>query len=210
MDILFFGMFTGIIEEAGVIEKIKPTAKAIEMTVRAGVCGRGLKLGGSLAVNGCCLTATKISAHGKSKLVRFDLLQESWRLTNLQFARAGSLVNLERPLRANGELGGHFVSGHVDGLGKIIRWEKSGADHVLDIAAPPDVMRYVISKGSITVDGISLTVAAVQKRSFRIWIIPHTIAVTALCERKVGDAVNLEADLLGKYAEKFLAVRRRR
>jgi riboflavin synthase len=200
-------MFTGIVEETGVVEKIKPTTKAIEMTVRAGVCGRGLKLGASMAVNGCCLTAAKISARGKSKLIRFDLLQESWRLTNLQFTRPGSLVNLERSLRANGELGGHFVSGHVDGLGKIIRWERAGKDHVLDLAAPPDVLRYVVHKGSITVDGISLTVAAVRKKSFRVWIIPHTFETTALRERNVGDAVNLEADLLGKYVEKFLAAR---
>ena len=200
-------MFTGIIEEAGVIEKIKPTKKSIEMIVRADVCGRGLKLGASVAVNGCCLTATKISARGKSKLIQFDLLQESWQRTNFQFAKPGSLVNLERSLRANGELGGHFVSGHVDGLGKIIRWERAGKDHVLDIAAPSDVLRYVVHKGSITVDGISLTLAAVQKKNFRIWIIPHTFAMTALRERKVGDAVNLEADLLGKYVEKFLSAR---
>ena len=200
-------MFTGIVEEAGVIEKIKPTARAMEMTVRAGVCGRGLKPGASVAVNGCCLTATKIVARGKSKLIRFDLLQESWQRTNFQFARPGSLVNLERSLRADGELGGHFVSGHVDGLGKIIRWERAGKDHVLDIAAPADVMRYLVFKGSVAVDGISLTVAAVQKKSFRIWIIPHTFELTALRERRVGDAVNLEADLLGKYVEKFLAAR---
>jgi len=200
-------MFTGIVAEAGVIEKITPAKKSIEMTVRANVCGRGLKIGGSVAVNGCCLTAVKISARGKSKLIRFDLLQESWRRTNFQFARPGSLVNLERPLRANGELGGHFVTGHVDGLGEILRWEKSGADHVLEVSAPKNVMRHVIEKGSIAVDGISLTVAGVAQKSFRIWIIPHTIAVTALRERKAGDAVNLEADLLGKYAEKFLAAR---
>ena len=136
------------------------------------------------------------------------MLQESWRRTNFQFAKPGSLVNLERSLRANGELGGHFVTGHVDGLGKIIRWERAGKDHVLDIAAPADVMRYLVFKGSIAVDGISLTVAGVQKKSFRIWIIPHTFEVTALRERKVGDAVNLEADLLGKYVEKFLLRRR--
>src|ERR1017187_7481537 len=197
-------MFTGIVEEAGTVERIKPTARSIEMTVRANVCGRGLKIGGSVAINGCCLTAVKISPRGKSRLIQFDLLQESWKRTNFQFAKPGSLVNLERPLRANGELGGHFVTGHVDGLGKIIRWEKSGTDHVLDIAAPLEVLRYVVFKGSIAVDGISLTVAAVQKKSFRIWIIPHTFEVTALRERKVGDAVNLEADLLGKYAKKFL------
>jgi riboflavin synthase len=202
-------MFTGIVEEAGVIEKITPAKKSIEMTVRASVCGRGVKVGTSVAVNGCCLTAVKISTRGKAKLIQFDLLQESWSRTNFQFAKPGSLVNLERSLRANGELGGHFVTGHVDGLGKIIRWERAGKDHVLDIAAPPDVMRYVVHKGSITVDGISLTVAGAGKKSFRIWIIPHTFAVTVLRERKVGDAVNLEADLLGKYVERFLAGRRR-
>ena len=197
-------MFTGIVEEAGIIESIKPTAKGIELTVRAAVCGRGLKLGASVSVNGCCLTVVKITTKGKARLIRFDLLQESWRLTNLQFAKPGARVNLERSLRADGELGGHFVSGHVDGLGKIIRWERAGKDHVLDISAPPEVMRYVILKGSIAVDGMSLTVAGVQAKSFRIWIIPHTHEVTALRERKVGDYVNLEADLLGKYVEKFL------
>ena len=201
-------MFTGIVEEAGVVEKITPAKKSIELTVRAGVCGRGVKAGDSVAVNGCCLTAVKVAARGPAKLMQFDLLQESWRRTNFQFARTGSLVNLERSLRANGELGGHFVTGHVDGLGKIIRWERAGKDHVLDIAAPPDVMRYLVFKGSIAVDGISLTVAGVREKSFRIWIIPHTFEVTALRERKVGDAVNLEADLLGKYVEKFLLSRR--
>jgi riboflavin synthase len=200
-------MFTGIVEAAGVVEKITPTKKSIALVVRAGKLARGVKLGASVAVNGCCLTVVKISKRGKLALLHFDVLQESWTRTNLQFAKPGSLVNLERPLRADGELGGHFVTGHVDGVGKIIRWEKSGADHVLEIAAPADVLRYVVFKGSIAVDGISLTVAGVTKKSFRLWIIPHTFAVTTLRERKVGDAVNLEADLLGKYAEKFLAAR---
>ncbi|MFO1478077.1 MAG: riboflavin synthase [Verrucomicrobiota bacterium] len=200
-------MFTGIVEESGIVEKIRPTAKSIELTVRAGVCGRGLKVGDSLAVNGCCLTAVRVSARGKSRLVQFDLLQETWRRTNLQFARPGSRVNLERPLRASGELGGHFVTGHIDGVGRITRWERSGQDHVLDIAAPRDVMRYMVHKGSVAVDGISLTVAGVRRGGFRIWIIPHTYEVTALRERKRGDAVNLEADLLGKYVEKFISSR---
>lgn len=200
-------MFTGIVEEAGLIEKIKPAKKSIELTVCAAVCGRSVKIGDSVSVNGCCLTAVKISSRAKARLIQFDLLQESWRRTNFQFARPGSLVNLERSLRANGELGGHFVTGHIDGLGKIIRWERVGKDHVLDIAAPADVMRHLVFKGSVAVDGISLTVAAVQKQSFRVWIIPHTFEVTALQERKVGDAVNLEADLLGKYVEKFLSTR---
>ena len=203
-------MFTGIVEEAGTVEGIERSARAIALSVRAGVTGRGLKAGGSLAVNGCCLTAVRVLRRAGCRVVRFDLLGETWNRTNFQYLRTGSLVNLERPLRAGGEFGGHFVSGHIDGVGKIVRWEKSGADHVLDIAAPPGVMRYVIEKGSIAVDGISLTVAAAQRKSFRIWIIPHTYEITALRERKAGDAVNLEADLLGKYAEKFLAARRKK
>ena len=142
------------------------------------------------------------------RLVQFDLLRETWERTNLQFIKAGSLVNLERSLPLNGRLGGHFVTGHIDGVGKIILWERAGRDHVLDIAAPPGVMRYVVSKGSIAVDGMSLTVAAVSNKSFRIWIIPHTYDVTALRERSVGDAVNLETDLLGKYVGKLLVARR--
>lgn len=200
-------MFTGIVEEAGRVERSTPSAKSIQLVVCARTIGCGLKPGASVAVNGCCLTAVKITSRGRDRLIRFDVLQESWRLTNLQFARPGSLVNLERPLRAGGELGGHFVTGHVDGLGKISRWERSGRDHVLEITAPKQVMRYVIHKGSIAVDGISLTVAVVRKNSFRIWIIPHTFEITVLGQRKVGDAVNLEADLLGKYAEKFLGRR---
>jgi riboflavin synthase len=200
-------MFTGIVEETGIVERIQPSARSIELTVRTRLCGQGLKLGASLAINGCCLTVVKLASRGKSKLAQFDLLKETWQRTNLQFAKPGSLVNLERPLRADGQLGGHFVTGHIDGLGTINRWERVGQDHVLDIATAPEVMRFVVFKGSIAVDGISLTVAGVQKKSFRIWIIPHTYDVTALRERKVGDAVNLEADLLGKYVEKFVASR---
>lgn len=197
-------MFTGIIEETGGVRAIKPTARSIELTVEAKRCARGLKLGDSVAVNGCCLTVVKLSTRGSKKLVRFDLLRETWDRTNLQFVKPGSAVNLERPLRAGGRLDGHFVTGHVDGVGKILRWERSGQDHVLDIAAPADVMRYIVFKGSIAVDGISLTVAAVKAKSFRIWIIPHTHAMTALRERKVGDAVNLEGDILAKYVERAM------
>jgi riboflavin synthase len=200
-------MFTGIVEETGVVERVRPTAKSIELTVCARATGRGLRMGASLAVNGCCLTVVRLGPAGKSRSVRFDLLKETWNRTNLQYVKPGSLVNLERPLRTDGNLGGHFVTGHIDGTGKISRWERMGQDHVLDIAAPPEVMRYIVFKGSVAVDGISLTVAGVQKKSFRIWIIPHTYEVTALRERKVGDAVNLEADLIGKYVEKFVSAR---
>jgi riboflavin synthase len=200
-------MFTGIVVETGTVERIKPTAKSIEVTLRGRLALRGLKVGDSLAVNGCCLTVVKLRTQGRDRLAQFDVLQESWQRTNLQFAKPGSLVNLEPSLRANGELGGHFVTGHVDGLGKIIKWERQGKDHLLDIAAPADVRRYIVFKGSVAVDGISLTVAAVTKQGFRLWIIPHTFEVTALRERKVGDHVNLEGDILGKYVERFLNAR---
>ncbi|MBI3875991.1 MAG: riboflavin synthase [Verrucomicrobia bacterium] len=197
-------MFTGIVEEIGTVERVRTTPRAIELTVAMKICGRGLRLGDSVAVNGCCLTVAALRRSKGKTIVRFDLLEETWQRTNLRFTRAGSLVNLERSLRADSRLGGHFVTGHIDGTGKILRWERSGRDHVLDIAAPRDVLRYVVTKGSIAVDGISLTVAAVQSKSFRLWIIPHTFEVTALHERRVGDAVNLEADLLGKYVERLL------
>ncbi len=200
-------MFTGIVEETGAVVAIKASSKSIRLTVEANRCGRRLKLGDSVAVNGCCLTVVKLAPRGRRKLVDFDLLRETWERTNLQRTRVGSLVNLERPLPATGRLDGHFVTGHIDGTGRIVRWEKSGADHVLDIAAPRDLLRYVVFKGSIALDGISLTVAKVSAKGFRLWIIPHTLAVTALRERKVGDAVNLETDILAKYVERMLAKR---
>ena len=203
-------MFTGIVEETGLVEQIHTTKQGIQLTLRALICAVGLKVGASLAVNGCCLTVVKIApAAGRQKSLQFDLLRETWERTNLQFARTGSLVNLERPLRADGRLDGHFVTGHIDGVGEVTRWEPAGADHVLEIAAAPQLMRYIISKGSIAVDGISLTVAEVRKKTFRIWIIPHTFEVTALKERKVGSAVNLETDILGKYVERFTRVEER-
>lgn len=201
-------MFSGIVEEAGIVESICETDRSIRLTVRSARCGAGLKLGDSLAVNGCCLTVVGLGGRARGRLIGFDLLRETWQRTNLQHAVAGSLVNLERSLKVNDRLGGHFVTGHIDGVGRIARWERAGKDHVLDIAAPPEVMRYMVFKGSAAVDGISLTVAGVRKRQFRIWIIPHTYEVTALRERKVGDAVNVEADLIGKYVERFLELRR--
>ena len=197
-------MFTGIVEETGTVGRIVPGKRSIELTIRANVCARGLKAGDSLAVNGCCLTVVKINSRRKDKRAQFDLLQETWNRTNLQFVEPGSLVNLERPVPAKGRFGGHFVTGHIDGLGKIARWERAARDHMLDITAPPALMRHIVFKGSIAVDGISLTVAGVSKRSFRVWIIPHTYEVTALRERKVGDFVDLETDLIGKYVEKFV------
>jgi riboflavin synthase len=203
-------MFTGIVEEAGVVKAVEPGKNSIQVGVQTRVCGKALKRGDSLAVNGCCLTVVKKAGRGSNQTVYFDLLQETWTRTNLQFIAPGGLVNLERPLRAGGRLDGHFVTGHVDGVGKIRKWEKVGKDYVLEIDAPPELMRYVVYKGSIAVDGISLTVAKVGKKGFQIWIIPHTFAVTALRERERGDAVNLETDILGKYVESFVGGSKRR
>ena len=201
-------MFTGIVEETGKVESVEQTKRAIQLAIHARVCARGTKVGDSVAVNGCCLTVTKVRRKSGGAQLHFDLLRETWERTNLQFVSRGSLVNLERPLAANGRLGGHFVTGHIDGLGTITRWERNGADHVLDVTAPPEVLRYVVFKGSIAVDGISLTIARVSRAGFRLWIIPHTFAVTALRERRVGDKVNLEADLLGKYVAQFVTARK--
>ena len=203
-------MFTGIVEETGTVRAIRPTARSIRLTVRSKLCARGLRKGDSLAVNGCCLTLVGLKRNKAGALLDFDLLKETWVRTNLQHASVGAAVNLERPLAANGRFGGHFVTGHIDGVGRISRWEQVGQDYVLDVEAPREARRYIVYKGSIAVDGISLTVAGVTRKGFRIWIIPHTWEVTALKERKVGDAVNLEADLLGKYVEQFLANRKSR
>ena len=200
-------MFTGIVEGTGLVETIIPAAASIQLALRAGHCARTLKIGDSLAVNGCCLTVATVRKHRRETLLEFDLLTETWRRTNLQFARRGSVVNLERPLRAGSPIGGHFVAGHIDALGKVIRWAAVGVDHSLEIGAPSSILRYIVRKGSIAVDGISLTVDAVGAKSFRVWIIPQTLKVTALRERQAGDAVNLETDMLGKFVERFVTAR---
>ena len=200
-------MFTGIVEETGVITEITPKANAIRLTVRAKLCSRDVRLGDSIAVNGCCLTLVKLKRSGTTGMLSFDLLQETWDRTSFSQASVGACVNLERALAVGARLGGHFVTGHVDGIGTITRWEKTGKDYQLDIAAPPEVRRYVVFKGSIAVDGISLTVAGVTPTGLRLWIIPHTQEVTNLKERSVGDAVNLESDMLGKYVDQLLDLR---
>jgi riboflavin synthase len=196
-------MFTGIIEETGVVQRVETTAGGIRLAIQSKVCASGLKPGDSLAVNGCCLTAVKAGRAGAGRVIEFDLLKETWRRTNLQFAHVGSVVNLERPVPADGRLGGHFVTGHIDGMGLITRWELIGTDRLLEISAEPALLRYVVFKASIAVDGISLTVASVRKKSFQIWIIPHTYRQTGLHECSLGDRLNLETDILAKYVERL-------
>lgn len=205
-------MFTGLVEETGIVNRVEPGESSVRLWVDAQVTAQGARLGDSIAVNGCCLTVVAkraIRRSGKTgACLAFDLLQETWDRTNLSSVKPGGAVNLERSLAAGDRLGGHFVTGHIDGTGKIRTWERRGRDHVLEITAPAAICRYIVFKGSVAVDGISLTVAGVFRGGFRIWIIPHTFEVTALREREVGDVVNLEADMLGKYVERFVRARR--
>ncbi len=197
-------MFTGIVEETGTVRRIEPGSGSIRLTLLARTTGQGVRLGDSIAVNGCCLTVVRRRRTGRDTELDFDLLQATWERTNLSATPVGGRVNLERALAAGDRLGGHFVTGHVDGTGVITRWEASGRDHVLEVRAPVAVRRLLVPKGSIAVDGISLTVADLTPAGFRVWIIPHTLAVTALQERRKGDRVNLEADLLGKYVARLI------
>lgn len=197
-------MFTGIVEEAGTVEKILTGKRSTELTVRPRKVGRSLKVGSSLAVNGTCLTVVR----KRGGCVQFDVLNETLARTNLGELKPGSLVNLERPMGVNSRLDGHFVLGHVDGTGTVRKFEKSGKDFVLEIKVPAGLMRYVVEKGSIAVDGMSLTVAGLGRDWIRIWIVPHTRDITNLRTRRAGELVNLEADILAKHIEKLMAGRR--
>jgi len=192
-------MFTGIIEETGRVESFAQGAASWRLRIAAQVMLQNLALGDSIAVNGCCLTVT---AFGAGHL-EFDVLEETRRLTNFSVLAAGAPVNLERSLRFDGKVGGHFVTGHIDGLGEIEIFEQRGKDHYLRVRAPVGTGRYLVSKGSIAIDGISLTVAETVDDTLAVWLIPHTIQVTNLHAKRAGDPVNLEFDLLGKYVEKL-------
>ena len=192
-------MFTGIIEEIGRIVSFTPEREAWKLNVAATLVPADLAVGDSVAVNGCCLTVTKFSADN----LRFDVLEETRRLTNFSQLAAGSAVNLERSLRPDGRMGGHFVTGHIDVAGRIEVFEQRGNDHYLRVYVPDGFARYLVYKGCVAIDGISLTVAEVAGDSFAVWLIPHTMAATNLREKKTGAAVNLEFDLLAKYVEKL-------
>lgn len=193
-------MFTGIVEELGTVEQVRRGAHSAVLTIRAGTVLEGTNTGDSIAVNGICLTVTALSPTGFSA----DVMHETLNRSSLAKLRPGTHVNLERAMAANGRFGGHIVAGHVDGVGTVRRVERDDTAVWYTVQAGPDILRYVVEKGSITVDGISLTVAKVTDRDFSISAIPHTVARTVLQERKAGDPVNLETDIIGKYVEKLL------
>jgi riboflavin synthase len=182
------------------VGRLRPNESAQRLEIAAPQLAGKVRLGDSVAVNGCCLTVTA----REHERIGFDLLQESLDRTNLKTARPGMLLNLELALAAGARLGGHFVQGHVDCAVPIVAWEQEGADFRLEVALPPEFARYVVSKGSISVNGISLTVAEVLPESLVVWIIPHTRSETNLATARVGDLVNLEFDLLAKYVERML------
>ncbi len=197
-------MFTGLVEELGQVVSLEQSPSGgVHLTLRAPSISPEAQLGDSVAVNGCCLTV----AAKQDGLLRFDLLQETLARTSLGGVQPGGSVNLERALAAGGRLGGHFVQGHVDCTAEILALEHKGADVRFEVALPDAGARYLVEKGSIAVDGISLTVAELRKGSFVLWIIPHTLEHTNLGGRRVGEKVNLEYDLLAKYVERMLAHR---
>ena len=194
-------MFTGIIEELGTIRGVSLTKNGGELQIAATTVLGGTKLGDSIAVNGTCLTVTKLEKDGFTAFV----MAESLRRTNLGNLKRGSVVHLERAMAAVGRFGGHMVTGHLDGQGTFLSQKPEGQAVVLTIGADPEILSGIVEKGSIAIDGTSLTVMDVGKDSFRVGIIPHTGGHTALLDRPKGYACNLETDVIGKYIQKFLA-----
>jgi riboflavin synthase len=196
-------MFTGLVETTGRVVALEPHPGGYRLMLETPELAPEMRLGDSLALNGCCLTVTGI----EGPRLAFDLLEETFAVTNLREVKIGSSVNLERAMAAGGRYGGHFVTGHIDATGVIRSWGPVGNDYELRVGITEEQGAYLVPKGCVAVDGISLTVAEVRADEFSVWIIPHTREVTALRERAVGDRVNLEFDLLAKYTEKILAVR---
>lgn len=193
-------MFTGLIEEVGTVVTLDLSRDQKRLDISAPKLSGKVRLGDSVAVNGCCLTV----ARSESERLSFDLLQESLDRTNLKNLLCGGRVNLELGLAASARFGGHFVQGHIDCTASILAAEESGADLRLEIELPAESAQYVAPKGSIAVNGISLTVAELAPKSFAVWLIPQTRAETNLATAKAGDLVNLEFDLLAKYVERML------
>ena len=192
-------MFTGIIEDSGVVKSLAKTKAGARLFVESKVCSSGTKIGDSININGACLTDTDI----KGAVLLFDISSETLDRTTLGRLKAGDCLNIERSLRADSRLGGHFVTGHIDTTGKLISKEDQGDFFKIEIEIPQNIMAYLAEKGSIAVDGISLTINALFKNSFTVMLIPHTLSVTTLSWKKRGDYVNIEADILAKYTERF-------
>ncbi len=193
-------MFTGIIEEVGSLKKLQKEAAGAVFEISCKRVLEGLQIGDSIAANGVCLTATAFTSHSFTAAAMHETLRRST-LGNLH---PGSPINLERAMAANGRFGGHMVAGHIDGTGTISNIEKDGNAVWYTLQASPQILRYIVEKGSIALDGISLTVAEVRADYFKVSVIPHTLAQTALAQKRTGDCVNIENDIIGKYVEKLL------
>jgi riboflavin synthase len=193
-------VFTGIIEGMGKVESIKKGSRSAFLTIEADRIAGDLKVGDSVAVNGVCLTAAWV----KGGRFGADVMNETLSRSVLGGLQGGSLVNLERAMVAGGRFGGHIVTGHIDGVGKVTSVKKDGIALLYEIAAPSNIMRYIVEKGSIAIDGVSLTVASVSRSSFCVSVIPHTAKETILFGKGTGSSVNLENDIIGKYIEKFV------
>jgi riboflavin synthase len=196
-------MFTGLIEEVGGVIAVRASDSDSQLQIAAPRIAKKIRSGDSIAVNGCCLTLTS----RRGNRLTFDLLEETVARTNLKTLRRNDSVNLERALPAEGRLGGHFVQGHIDCVTRIVAFEKKGADFRLEVELPAEFAQYVARKGSIALNGISLTVADVFPKSFAVWIIPYTKRHTNLDHARVGDLLNVEFDILAKYVERVLVVR---
>ena len=193
-------MFTGIIEEKGMISRIMKTTSQAILTIKAKKVMEDIHIGDSIAVNGICLTVTSFSANE----FQADVMHETLDRTSLKMLKPGSSVNLERAMAAGGRFGGHMVSGHIDGTGRITDIKEDSLAIWYTIETSSEILHYIVEKGSIAIDGISLTVAKVTQTTFAVSTIPHTRVVTTLGERRAGDLVNLENDIVGKYVEKFI------
>ncbi len=194
-------MFTGIVEEVGSVKALKFSSITGTIEIKAKTVLEGTKIGDSIAVNGVCLTVTELGPEGFTA----DVMPETLRRSNLGTLRPGSPVDLERAMVADGRFGGHMISGHIDGTGTIIQQRREGNAVWVRIQAPGELLQLIVEKGSIAIDGISLTVAAVSGRDFQVSIIPHTGSQTILLSKHPGDVVNLETDIIGKYVQKLLA-----
>jgi len=197
-------MFTGIVEEKGQVLRVHPSEEGMRIVVDGPLVATDLTIGDSIAVNGVCLTVVESSSRGFAA----DVVQETLSRTNLGALQAGSTVDLERPMPVSGRFDGHIVQGHVDGVGRVERLSAEGESVRMTIAVADEISRYTAEKGSVTVDGVSLTIARLTGGGFEVVLIPHTLAVTVLGERRPGDLVNLEVDVLAKYVERLLAERR--